>query len=74
MLTDRRRTLALLGCIIVLALAAAWVDLPGNPGIHIHLGPINIDRDIELRRGLDLQGGLQVLLEADLPSDETVDP
>ena len=74
MLTDRRRTLALLGCIIVLALAAAWVDLPGNPGIHIHVGPIDFDREIELRRGLDLQGGLQVLLEADVPPEELVDP
>ncbi len=73
MLTDRRRTVALLGCIIVLALGAAWVDLPDNPGIHIHLGPINVDRDLELRRGLDLQGGLEVLLEADLPADEAVD-
>jgi len=71
--TDRHRTVALLGCIIVLALGAAWVDLPGNPGIHIHLGPINVDRDLELRRGLDLQGGLEVLLEADLPAEETVD-
>jgi preprotein translocase subunit SecD len=72
-LTDRRRTVALLGCIIVLALGAAWVDLPNNPGVHIHLGPINVDRDLELRRGLDLQGGLEVLLEADLPAEESVD-
>jgi preprotein translocase subunit SecD len=72
-LTDTRKTLALLGCIIILALCAAWVDLPSNPGLHVHLGPINIDRDIELRRGLDLQGGLQVLLEADLPADQTID-
>jgi preprotein translocase subunit SecD len=74
MFTERRRALALLGFIIVLALCAAWVDLPANPGIHIHLGPINVDRDIALRRGLDLQGGLQVLLEADVPPEETVDP
>ncbi len=74
MFTDRRRTLALLGGIIVLALCAAWVDLPSNPGIHIHLGSINVDRDIELRRGLDLQGGLQVLLEADVPPEESVEP
>jgi preprotein translocase subunit SecD len=73
-ISDRRRTLAMLGIIIILALSAAWVDLPSNPGLHIHLGPINIDREIELRRGLDLQGGLQVLLEADLPADETIEP
>jgi len=72
--SDRRSTLVVLALIIVLAAGAAWVDLPTNPGIHIHIGPIQIDRDIELRRGLDLQGGLQVLLEADLPADETVDP
>jgi preprotein translocase subunit SecD len=72
--SDRRRTLVVLAFIIILAAGAAWVDLPNNPGIHIHIGPIQIDRDIELRRGLDLQGGLQVLLEADLPADETVDP
>ena len=74
MFTDRRRTLAVLAVIILLALGAAWVDLPSNPGLHIHVGPIQIDRDIELRRGLDLQGGLQVLLEADLPAEEAVDP
>jgi preprotein translocase subunit SecD len=74
MFSERRRTLGLLGFIIVLGLCAAWVDLPSNPGIHVHLGPINVDRDIELRQGLDLQGGLQVLLEADLPPDEPVDP
>jgi len=72
--TERRGTLALLAAIILLALGAAWVVLPDNPGIHIHIGPIQVDRDIELRRGLDLQGGLQVLLEADLPSEEAVDP
>lgn len=74
MFTDRRRTLAVLAVILLLALGAAWVDLPSNPGLHIHIGPIQIDRDIELRRGLDLQGGLQVLLEADLPAEEAVDP
>lgn len=68
-----RRNLLLLGGIIILAAVAIWVDLPTNPGIHIHLGPIQIDRDIEVRQGLDLQGGMQVLLEADVPPDEPVD-
>ncbi len=68
-----RRNLVLLGGIIILAAVAIWVDLPTNPGIHIHLGPIQIDRDIEVHQGLDLQGGMQVLLEADVPPDEPVD-
>jgi len=68
-----RRNLILLGGIIILAAVAIWVDIPTNPGIHIHLGPIQIDREIEVHEGLDLQGGMQVLLEADVPPDEPVD-
>jgi len=68
-----RRNLALLGGIIILAAVAIWVDLPTNPGIHVHLGPIQIDREIKVHLGIDLQGGMQVLLEADLPPDEPVD-
>jgi len=68
-----RRNLVLLGGIIILAAVAIWVDLPTNPGIHIHLGPIQIDREIEVHKGLDIRGGMQVLLEADLPPDEPVD-
>jgi len=54
--------------------AAIWVALPTNPGIHIHLGPINFDRDIRVHQGLDLQGGMQVLLAADLPEGQEIDP
>jgi len=68
-----RRNLFLLGGIIILAAVAIWIDLPTNPGIHIRLGPIQIDRDIEVHQGLDLQGGMQVLLEADVPPDEPVE-
>ncbi len=68
-----RRNLVLLGGIIILAAVAIWLDLPTNPGIHIHLGPIQVDREIKVHQGLDLQGGMQVLLEADVPPDEPVD-
>jgi len=54
--------------ILVLAGLAGWVVWPDNPGIR--LGSIN--RDIEIVRGLDLQGGLQVLLEADLPAETAI--
>ncbi len=54
--------------ILLLVAVAIWIALPDSPGIHIG----SIDRDFELVRGLDLQGGLRVLLEADLPADATV--
>lgn len=55
--------------IIVVLVIAIWLDLPNNPGIHV----LGIDRDIETRLGLDLVGGVQALLEADLPPDTPVD-
>ena len=70
----RERNVGLLIGVIILALAALWVALPTNPGIHIHLGPINFDRDIRVHQGLDLQGGMQVLLAADLPEGQGIDP
>jgi len=69
----RERNLRLLAIIVILTLVAGWIDWPANPGIHLHVGPINIDREIKIRQGLDLQGGLQVLLQADVPEGETVD-
>jgi preprotein translocase subunit SecD len=54
--------------ILVLVAGAVWVVNPNNPGIH--LGSYN--RDVRIVRGLDLQGGLRVLLEADLPADTEV--
>ncbi len=65
----RQRDIQLLVLIVVLAAAAAWTVWPDNPGLHIHLGPINIDREIDVHLGLDLRGGMQVLLEADVPPD-----
>ena len=58
---------------IVLALAL-WVDLSDelklpNP---TNEGSFLFTRDVKPRLGLDLQGGLQVLLEADLPAETEV--
>jgi len=64
--------LSLLIGIIILALLAVWVDLPTNPGIHLSLGPLRIDREIEVHQGLDLGGSMQVLLEADVPEDTEI--
>jgi len=65
----RSRNVILLVTILILSLVVIYVDLPNNPGIH--LGPIN--QDFEIRQGLDLQGGLQVLMEVDLPPDQELE-
>ena len=68
----QQRDTILLVVILVLVAAAAWVVWPGNPGIHIKVGSTEIDRDIKIHQGLDLQGGMRVILEADLPAGEEV--
>ncbi len=58
---------------IVVAVASIWMVLPDNPGIYLDLnndGKAEIARTIAIRPGLDLQGGLRVLLAADLPADQ----
>jgi protein-export membrane protein SecD len=69
----KQRTYPVLAVILILTVAAAWIALPNNPGIHIRLGKTTYDRDIKIRQGLDLQGGIQVLLQADLPDNTEVD-
>ncbi|HET7010898.1 MAG TPA: protein translocase subunit SecD [Anaerolineales bacterium] len=65
-MSDRYRRLLIVTLLVIAA--AVWIDLPNNPGIHV----AGIDRDLEIVRGLDLQGGLRVLLEADLPAETEV--
>ncbi len=59
--------------ILLIVAFAAWVDLSKQINI---TNPFNgktlINRDIPIRLGLDLTGGLQVLLQADLPASATV--
>src|SRR5579859_67561 len=63
----RRRTLFLLLFILLLVAGAAYVDAPNNGGIHIG----GYSNDLQVRQGLDLQGGVQVLLQAtcDVPTN-----
>jgi len=65
----RRREWARLAVILVIALTAGWIALPNNPGIHFSVGDRDVDVDFRTVLGLDLQGGLQVLLEADPPAN-----
>jgi protein-export membrane protein SecD len=68
----KNRNLVLLLVIFVLTAVAIWIDLPNNPGIHLKIGSWTLDSDIFIHQGLDLQGGTQVLLEADQPEGEEV--
>jgi preprotein translocase subunit SecD len=70
----KSRTTILLVAIIILTLVSVYIDLPHSPGVHIELGPLKINRDFQIKQGLDLQGGLQVLLEADVPANQALEP
>jgi preprotein translocase subunit SecD len=58
----------MLTLIIVIIILTILIDLPNNPGIHA----LGIDKEIKTRLGLDLVGGLRVLLEADVPATQEV--
>ncbi len=64
------RNSVLMIAILILAIVVVYIDLPSSPGLHV--GPVQ--QDFQVRQGLDLQGGLQVLLEADLPEGEELEP
>ncbi|MFQ5407180.1 MAG: protein translocase subunit SecD [Anaerolineales bacterium] len=59
--------------IVIITAFALWVDWPSNPGVHIQSGgESRVNWDVSVHQGLDLQGGLQVLLEADVPESEQI--
>ena len=57
----RRGTLTLLLFIILLGAAAVYIDIPNTPGIHL----FGYDNPLQYKLGLDLQGGIRVLLKPD---------
>ena len=65
--THRTRNFIIIALLIA---AVIYILLPNNPGLHI----LGINRDLNTKLGLDLHGGLRVLLEADLAADTPVDP
>jgi preprotein translocase subunit SecD len=54
--------------ILVLMAVVIWIVLPSNPGISIG----SFQRSLQTQLGLDLRGGLRVLLEVDLPAETQV--
>ncbi|UCH60326.1 MAG: protein translocase subunit SecD [Anaerolineales bacterium] len=62
------RNLRWLIFIILVLILAIWINTPNNPGKEF----LNIQRSFDTRFGLDLVGGVQALLEADLPDDTQI--
>ena len=54
--------------VVLLTLVSSWLALPGET-----LDVFDIKRDVNVSQGLDLQGGVQVLLQADPPPGQEVD-
>lgn len=54
--------------ILILLALSIYINLPNHPGIHLG----SYQRDVKTQLGLDLVGGVQALLEADLPADVEV--
>jgi preprotein translocase subunit SecD len=54
--------------ISILTLLAVWIDLPGTTG-----NVFGLKDNVDVHQGLDLQGGLQVLLQANPPGGGKVD-
>lgn len=63
----RERNYIFLVGIIFLALIAGWIALSDNV---LQIGPFR--KEIRIHEGLDLRGGLQVVMEPDLPPDQPV--
>lgn len=61
----RYRTLIFIALILLIAI---WLVIPNNPGIKLG----SFSKEIKTHLGLDLVGGVQVLLEADLPQTTEV--
>jgi len=62
----------LIGIVLLIAFSL-WVDLSKNIVIYNPFSdtPL-VERDVNIKLGLDLRGGLQALLEADVPADTVV--
>ncbi|MCZ7553875.1 MAG: protein translocase subunit SecD [Anaerolineae bacterium UTCFX2] len=67
-MTQRNSYLLIL--IAVIVASAIYIILPNSPGIHA----FGIQREFTTRLGLDLVGGVQALLEADLPPETIIEP
>ena len=68
-----RRKKATLWLIIFLTFSSIIIDLPKSFGTDISLGFLNLKRPVDLKKGLDLQGGTHLVFSADMQGIEAKD-
>jgi preprotein translocase subunit SecD len=66
------RQLRMLAGIIVVAVIAFFISAPNSPGFHFSVFGLTVNQDFPIHEGLDLKGGIQVLLQANVPPGTTV--
>ncbi|RJP53166.1 MAG: protein translocase subunit SecD [Anaerolineaceae bacterium] len=67
---NKNRWLVVIALLVIFSL---WVDLSKNLLVYNPLNDLPlVERDVDVKLGLDLRGGLQALLEADVPAETTV--
>jgi preprotein translocase subunit SecD len=66
----RSRSNLVLLAIILVTLVTTWISLPSD---FLDVGKFKEDNEIYIHQGLDLQGGLQVILEARPPEGKSID-
>ncbi len=59
--------------IFAILFASVYLNLPQQSGLHFKLGPYAFSRDLTLKKGLDLQGGTHLVLEADMLNIDPAD-
>jgi preprotein translocase subunit SecD len=64
----RTRPWQMLIFIVILTTVSVWICLPGTTG-----NVLGLKDNVTVHEGLDLQGGLQVLLEANPPAGQSID-
>ena len=67
-----RRFLITLAFIVVFVTLASYVNWPNNPGLSLGIGNSRLVRDLRYHLGLDLQGGLHVVLRATPAEDQNI--
>lgn len=70
-----RKQKFILWLIIFLTLFSIFIDLPEIPGasLDFDLGPIKFKRPVDLKKGLDLQGGTHLVFSAEMKGIEAKD-